>query len=177
MQLLTITKQARAIMCSGMFNLRSWSCNSNKLMTNAVQDKTADDHNTVNVLGLRWDPTNDLLSLVTKPFLLTSNHLIMKRQVLQATSKIFDPFGFISLVVVRAKILIQKLWQLKVTWDEPLNDDLQAEWKNVATDLNDAHLFSVSRRYFEHTHRPPFYPLLCRCQSASIWSHSVPCTG
>ncbi|XP_065911194.1 uncharacterized protein [Dysidea avara] len=160
-------KQARAIMCSGMFNLRSWSSNSNKLMTNAVQDKTADDHNTVNVLGLQWDPTNDLLSLVAKPFLLTNNHLITKRQVLQAASKIFDPFGFISPVVVRAKILIQKLWQLKVTWDEPLNDDLQAEWKNVATDLNVAHLFSVSRRYFAiHIDHPSIHCFVDASQQA-----------
>ena len=55
-------KDSRATMSSGMFNLRSWSSNSNKVTANAVQDKVADDHNTVNVLGLRWNPSTDLLS-------------------------------------------------------------------------------------------------------------------
>ena len=45
-------KEARAITANGRFNLRSWSSNGNKLTANAVQDKAADDHNTVNVLGL-----------------------------------------------------------------------------------------------------------------------------
>ena len=44
---------------------------------------------------------------------------------------------------------MQKLWQLKVTWDEPLSDELQAEWKEVATDLKKAKQFSVSRCYFD----------------------------
>ena len=79
-------KEAQAIMASERFNLHSWSSNSNKLTANAVQDKTADDHSTVNVLGLHWDPTTDLQSLVSKPFFLTNNHLATKRQVLQATS-------------------------------------------------------------------------------------------
>ena len=48
-------KEARAIMSSGKFNLRSWSSNSNRLIANAIQDHAADDHNTVNILGLRWD--------------------------------------------------------------------------------------------------------------------------
>ena len=102
-------KASRAIMSSGMFNLRSWSSNSNKVTANAVQDKVADDHNTVNVLGLHWNPSTDLLPLVSKPYLLTSTDLITKRQVLQATSQVFDPLGFISPIVVQAKIFMQTL--------------------------------------------------------------------
>ena len=130
-------KEARAIMSSGKFNLRSWSSNSNRLMANAIQDNAADGHNTVNILGLRWDPTTDLLSLVAKPFILTNNHLVTKREVLQATAKIFDPLGFISPVVtvVRAKIFLQTLWQHKVGWDEPLNDDLAKDWTEIASNL------------------------------------------
>ena len=149
--------EARTIMSSGMFNLRSWSSNSNKLKANAVQDKTADDHNTVNVLGLHWDPTTDLLSLVAKPFLLTNNHLVTKRQVLQATSEIFDPLGFIAPVVVRAKIFIQTLWQHKVGWDEPLNDDLAKNWIAIANDLKQAAEYSVKRCYFI---TPPTQPTI-----------------
>ena len=46
-------KEARAIRSSAQFNLRSQSSNSNVLKASAVQYNTADDHNNVNILGLR----------------------------------------------------------------------------------------------------------------------------
>ena len=141
-------KETPAIMSSGMFNLRRWSSNSSRLQANAVQDNTANVHSTVNVLGLRWDPSTNLLSLVAKPFLLTNSHLATNREVLQATSRIINPLGFISPVVVQAKIFIQTLWQHKVGWDEPLNDDLAKDWSEIANDLKQSSEFSVKRCYF-----------------------------
>ena len=150
-------KEARAIMSSTQFNPRSWSANSNALKASAVQDNTRDDHNILNILGMRWNPTTDLLSLVAKPFILTYNHLVTKREVLQATAKIFDPLGFISPVVVKAKIFIQALWQHKVGWDEPLTDNLCKEWTEIVSDLKECSEFSVKRCYFP---APPTQPTL-----------------
>ena len=54
--------------------------------------------------------------------------------------------------------MIQKLWQSKVTWDEPLSDDLQIEWKKIAADLNEAKQFTVSRWYFDtHVTHPTLH--------------------
>ena len=78
-----------------------------------------------------------------------NNHLATKRQVLQATSKIFDPLGFISPIVVQAKIFIQTMWQHKVGWDEPLNDDLATkDWTEIANDLMQPAAYSMKRCYF-----------------------------
>ncbi|XP_065902510.1 uncharacterized protein [Dysidea avara] len=44
---------------------------------------------------------------------------------------------------------MQKLWQLKITWDEPLDDDLQAQWRHIATDLKSTAKFPISRCYFD----------------------------
>ena len=52
-------------------------------------------------------------------------------------------------LVVQAKILVQKLWQCKITWDEPLDEDLQAQWRNIANDLKSTARYSVSRYYFD----------------------------
>ena len=114
----------------------------------ATQEKTSDGGNSIsiNILGLRWNPTTDKIMLATKSPPLTSDILITKREILYHLSKIFDPLGFIAPVVIRGKILIQKLWQSKVTWDEPLSDDLRIEWKK---DLNEAKQFTVSRWYFD----------------------------
>jgi len=75
-------KTARTTISSAKFNLRSWFSHSNELMANAVHDSTADEHTIVNILGLRWNLITDLLSLVTKPLLPTSNQLVTKREVL-----------------------------------------------------------------------------------------------
>ena len=49
-------REARSIMSSARFNLRSWSSNSTGLKTIATQDNTADNNMVVNVLDLRWNP-------------------------------------------------------------------------------------------------------------------------
>jgi len=113
-------------------------------MFNVIQDSTADDHSTVNILGLYWNLTTDLLSLVAKPLIPTCNHVVTKREVLQVASKIL---GFASPIVIHAKIFLQTLWQHKVGWDESLNDDLVKNWLDIATDLRQSSEFSIKRCY------------------------------
>ena len=102
-------REARAIMSSARFNLRSWSSNSTELNEIATQDNVADDSSLVNVLGLRWNPTTDELIIATKPSVLAHDHLVTKREVLQDLSKVFDPLAFIAPVVIQAKLLMQQL--------------------------------------------------------------------
>ena len=116
-------------------------------LTAISQKENTERARTVNVLGLRWNPTSDKLHLSEKSSILAHGHLTTKQEVLQDLSKIFDPLGFFVPVVIRPKVLMQKLWQLKITWDEPLNNDLQAQWRDIATDLKATSQFSVSRRY------------------------------
>ena len=66
---------------------------------------------------------------------------------MQGLSKIFDPLGFVAPMILRAKLLMQKLWQLKVTWDELLNKDIEVKWIEIATNLKKATQFSVSQYY------------------------------
>ena len=141
-------REARSIMPSARFNLCSWSSNSTALKAIATQDNTVDNNMVDNVLGLRWNPTTDDLTVAAKPSFLTHDHLVTKREVLQDLSKIFDPLRFVAPVVIRAKIFMQKLWECKITWDEPLNEDHQAEWKDIATNLKETTGLSVQRCYF-----------------------------
>jgi len=41
---------------------------------------------------------------------------------------IFDILGLIGPVVVSAKIIMQKLWQYKIEWDDLLPTHLNGEW-------------------------------------------------
>lgn len=50
-------------------------------------------------------------------------NLTTKHEVLQESSKLFDPIGLIAPVTIRSKLLMQKLWQHHTEWDEPLDNE------------------------------------------------------
>ena len=138
---------AHSIMKDTQFNLRSWASNSHKLTSLAAQDNVNDSNNTVNVLGLQWDTQTDTLSLTSKAPIPTVITLVTKREVLRESSKVFDPLGLLSPVTIKAKIFMQTLWQRNVDWDEPLSDEDQREWLNIAHDIQGAMRVTIPRQY------------------------------
>jgi len=113
--LLTYYKVSRNLMGEAKFNLRSWSTNSHRLQTVTTSDKTSDPKPTVGLLGLCWNTVTDTLSLAPKQLPPTNTNLITKRDVLQTSSQIYDPLGWVTPVTVRSKILLQETWQTKMT--------------------------------------------------------------
>ena len=143
-------REARAIMSEANFNLRSWASNSHQLQAIAQQEKVADENQVVSLLGLHWDTTKDHLSFIPKRIDPTNNSTVTKRKVLQDSSKIFDPLGFLSPITIRAILLIQELWQKNIEWDKPLDKPLTDKWNNIANDIQEAVKIIISRRYFHH---------------------------
>ena len=54
--------------------------------------------------------------------------------MLQNSSKICDLVGMLSPVTVRAKMLMQDLWQRNAGWDEPLPQNLREDWTAMVKD-------------------------------------------
>ena len=140
-------QQARQIMNEAKFNLRSWASNSSKLNSVARQDASADTNTIVNILGIQWTTKNDLLHLAPTN---TTNikKLVTKREILQQSCKTFDPLGFATPVTIRAKILIQTLWEKGVAWDEPLDTVLCQEWSTIFRDIVSISDLMIPRQYF-----------------------------
>ena len=51
-----------------------------------------------------------------------------KRNICSASAAIFDPLGLISPFVVRARVIMQEIWRLKINWDTILPENIQAIW-------------------------------------------------
>ena len=134
-------------MSEAKFNLRSWVSNSPQLKLLTHKENTADSTVPANVLGIHWKTEIHKVSLIPKTSL-TNTNLVIKHEVLQDSSKIFDPLGLAVPVTIRAKLLMQTLWQKHLKWDEPLEPELCHQWQTIVTDTKKLPQFYINRRYF-----------------------------
>ena len=122
----------------GGFNLRKWASNNSDLTKNLVSEDpnsfmSLDPSETVKALGLHWDAVNDLIVYTVN--LPDPTESITKRSILSQISKLFDPLGLLGPVVVLAKIFIQQLWKIQLSWDAPVPQEIQGFWTNYKEQL------------------------------------------
>ena len=89
------------------------------------------DSHTVKVLGLLWNRVDDVIH-VPGIVEVTLRGVVTKRDVLHSIAKIFDPLGLITPVTFHGKTILQKLWRIDQSWDEPLPNSLMKDWNQVA---------------------------------------------
>ncbi|KAG1683753.1 Zinc finger SWIM domain-containing protein 3 [Nymphon striatum] len=134
-----MTKGATDIMRSAGMEFREWNGNCPSL--NVLKQQC-------NVLGISWDCQKDYLSLqpLKEKFI---RQPVSKRNVLAFISQTFDPLGFLSPVIIKGKILMQKLWKLSLGWDQPITDCyLLNEIKSIVQDLQKVEQLEIPRCYF-----------------------------
>ena len=68
---------------------------------------------------------------------------VTKREVLSLIARLYDPIGLLGPVVSKAKIFLQRLWLLKLSWNDPLPAQIVQEWRCFISTLKcieDIHL-------------------------------------
>ena len=134
------------------------------------------------ILGVRWNPYSDRLVFdVTKIARLAGSLEPTKRNVVSTIGKFYDPLGFLAPVIIRFKVLFQKLCEQRVEWDETLPEGLLQEWKTLVSDLQEGHPVSIPRSYYADLEENPITPIthsLCGFCDAStrayICCHRLP---
>ncbi|XP_015111016.1 uncharacterized protein LOC107037141 [Diachasma alloeum] len=131
----------------GGFNLRQWASNDPLILNELTSDSVnhhlqIGDSTTLKTLGVLWNSSADTITYTAK---VSSNEAVTKRIVLSETAKICDPLGLLSPVVIVAKIIVQKLWTLKIGWDTPLPSDIQEEWLQFYGQLQDISMVTFPR--------------------------------
>lgn len=86
-------------------------------------------------LGLFWKAKEDVMQYKFNNVPLCSQK-VTKRIVLSEISKLFDPLGLISPIVITAKIRMQTIWQIKIGWDEVLPDNITQFWLEYASNIH-----------------------------------------
>ncbi|XP_015124137.1 uncharacterized protein LOC107046130 [Diachasma alloeum] len=121
-QLKELINQLIGLCTAGGLPLQKWDSNCQEILqelhlTSSPPRTVEFENSTVKVLGLCWNPISDVFTYKAKE---KSKATINKRNVLSEIAQLYDPLGIIGPVIIRAKIFIQKLWLLKIDWDDPL---------------------------------------------------------
>jgi len=58
-----------------------------------------------------------------------------KRTLHSDLNKIFDSFGFLTPALLKGKISVQKIWALKIDWDNSLSSEHQEKWNKFIGEL------------------------------------------
>lgn len=100
---------------AGGFELRKWVSNTPRLLLDipaAARLRPTWMHfsteGPVNELGLAWDPVADCFRFI--PPSIDERSRVTKRRVLSELARLFDPAGWLSPVIVSAKMFLQDLW-------------------------------------------------------------------
>ena len=91
-----------------------------------------------------------------------------KRNLVSLIGRFYNPLGFLSLVIIRFKILFQRLCQCKSDWDDVIPKGLIEEWRGLISDLNEAQPVSLPRSYLYDITDPLTSITLCGFCDASI---------
>ncbi|XP_065162139.1 uncharacterized protein [Atheta coriaria] len=136
------------VMKKGGFTLRKWSSKLPGLIEDLpkelIDQSTYDvgSSETKKTLGTTWDPQEDTIMVRINRNVSTK---ITKRSILSDISKIFDPLGWLSPVIIIIKLQILKLWSDKIDWDENLNEENTEKWQLFCRQLPDIESIQLQR--------------------------------
>ena len=136
--------EAQTIMLEAGMKLAKWATNNKDLSDHFKGElATATFHK---VLGLEWSMNTDLFTFSGFP--VNTDTCMTKRVILSLISRLFDPMGFLTPFVIRAKILFQTIWQQGLQWDQMLPKDLHEQFRMWLIDLSVLRQWSIPRCLF-----------------------------
>ena len=149
-----LQQQLQSLFSKGDFILRKWNSN-NSFVLNSIpmelQDpqivhSISDTINYTKTLGIEWNRHFDHFRLTIAK--LPPLESITKRILVSDIAKTFDVLGWFAPTVIKAKILLQKLWELKVDWDSPIPQPIFEVWMRWRSELPLLSDVRVPRCYF-----------------------------
>lgn len=71
-----------------------------------------------------------------------------KRALVSNVAKIFDVLGWFSPTIIKVKILLQRVWQTKLDWDDPVPSQIQNVWTRWNSEVHVLSKCYLPRYYF-----------------------------
>ena len=127
------------------FELRKWRSNIPEINEKFNDLMSLTDHPN-KALGINWNAgTDEFFYSITN---LKPHTEVTKRTILSTTAQLFDPLGLLAPIVIIPKLIIQKIWQLNLNWDESIPMDIHTEWVEFRKKLKGVNGLCVPRFAF-----------------------------
>lgn len=134
-----LVDELRRLLAAGGFRLTKWLSNSRHVLDSIPESERAGSVKTLDLdhlpieraLGVHWDVQSDTLgfkiAIKEKP--------PTRRGILAIVSSIYDPLGFASPFVLKAKALLQELCRKGLGWDDAISQEDLQRWQSWLDEL------------------------------------------
>ena len=147
--------QLHTLFSKGGFLLRKWNSSDSEVIKQIpsdlreiqpVQALPSTDQYT-KTLGVEWNSKTDHFRLTIANLPPLKN--ITKRELVSDVAKTFDVLGWFAPTTIKVKILLQRLWEQRVDWDDLVPDPIYEEWFKWRSELNLLPTKLIPRCYFD----------------------------
>ena len=137
----TLQTQLQTLLSRGGFLLRKWSSNDPSVLCHLSQEllerqethPISDATSYTKTLGLEWNTALDQFNLTITEF--NSRKSITKRAFVSDVAKVFDIMGWFSPTIITMKIILQRLWELRLDWDDVVPEHIRQAWDRWRSEL------------------------------------------
>ena len=149
-----LRRELQSLFERGGFKLRKWRSSERDVLAtippdlidpNTTQELKYEDDYT-KILGVEWNTILDcfrpMISLPEIKLPLT------KRALVSNIARLFDILGWCSPAIITMKILLQRLWESHLDWDEPVPDHIERSWMKWYEELPQLRKHTIPRPYF-----------------------------
>ena len=118
----------------GGFLLRKWNSSDSRVL-DSIDPKLLDAQPThpipvpddyTKTLGIEWNASLDHFRIAIATLNETNN--MTKRALVSDIAKTFDVLGWFAPTIIKAKILLQRVWEARIGWDDRLPEAIHQEW-------------------------------------------------
>ena len=149
-----LQKQLQELFSGGGFLLRKWNSSEAVVLQHIAPDlwdsqslhTIPDPDEYTKTLGIQWNSGLDHFRLTVAEFPKIEN--LTKRLLVSNIAKTFDVLGWFSPSIIKIKILLQRIWELKIDWDDPVPPEIEAIWLHWRTELTLLSHKYIPRCYF-----------------------------
>ena len=153
---IALQNQLQSLFSKGGFILRKWNSNKDKVLKHVPHDlkdtptvQSLPSPNTgeyTKTLGIEWNVKMDHFRL-TIAKLPPLDH-VTKRMLVSDIAKTFDVLGWFAPAVIKVKILLQRLWEQRVDWDDEVPTPIYDDWLLWRSELSLLSSKHIPRCYF-----------------------------
>ncbi|KRX47349.1 hypothetical protein T05_80 [Trichinella murrelli] len=127
-------RELKQLMETAGFHLTKWSSNEPLVLRSLPEEDIVSESKAKMALGIVWDSKEDIITFpvvsVARP-----DQQMTKRGMLSVIMKIFDPLGYLSPFLVKAKRMLQALWRKGIDWDTPLPQNMLKDWRDWIAEI------------------------------------------